>query len=152
MGPVGKAYAALVAAGELRPDPDQKRGVQALDRLAAELANGRKGLLSRLFGRGGEAPCGVYLWGGVGRGKSMLMDLAFDHIPVEPKRRAHFHAFMLDIHQRLRVARKSEEGDPIPPVAESIAKEARLLCFDEMHVTDAAPKIDAANALATLGE
>jgi cell division protein ZapE len=138
MGPVGKAYAALVAAGELRPDPDQKRGVQALDRLAAELGNGRKGILSRLFGGGREAPCGVYLWGGVGRGKSMLMDLAFDHIPVQPKRRVHFHAFMLDIHQRLRAARATEEGDPIRPVAESVAEEARLLCFDEMHVTDAA--------------
>jgi len=138
MGPVGGAYAALVAAGELRPDPDQKRAVQALDRLAAELADGKPGILAKLFGRGGDAPCGVYLWGGVGRGKSMLMDLAFDHIPAEPKRRVHFHAFMLDIHQRLREARKSEDGDPIAPVANSVAEESRLLCFDEMHVTNPA--------------
>ena len=138
MGPVGKAYAALVAAGELRPDPDQKRGVQGLDRLAAELAGGRPGFLARLLGRTGDAPHGVYLWGGVGRGKSMLMDLAFDHVPVEPKRRVHFHAFMLQIHQRLRAVRKSEEGDPILAVARTVAEEARLLCFDEMHVTDAA--------------
>src|SRR4030095_11832744 len=138
MGPVGKAYAALVAAGELRPDPDQKRAVQALDRLAAELANGGPGLLDRLFGRKKIHECGVYLWGGVGRGKSMLMDLAFDQIPVEPKRRVHFHAFMLDIDQRLRRARASEEGDPIPPVARSVAEEARLVCFDEMHVDHAA--------------
>ena len=138
MGPVGKAYAALVAAGELKPDPDQKKAVQALDRLAAELSNGRPGFLARLFGGPVKHSCGVYLWGGVGRGKSMLMDLAFDHIPVEPKRRVHFHAFMLDIHQRLRRARKTEEGDPIPLVARSIADEARLLCFDEMVINNSA--------------
>jgi cell division protein ZapE len=138
MGPVGKAYAVLVAAGELRPDPDQKHAVQALDRLAGELANGRAGFFERLLRRQAKHARGVYLWGGVGRGKSMLMDLAFDHIPVEPKRRVHFHAFMLDIHQRLRAARANEEGNPIPPVAQSVADEARLLCFDEMHVTNAA--------------
>ena len=138
MGPVGKAYAALVAAGELKPDPDQKRAVGALDHLAGELADGRPGLLERLLGRPSRAARGVYLWGGVGRGKSMLMDLAFDHIPVQAKRRAHFHAFMLDIHQRLRAARKGEEGDPIPPVAKSVSEEARLLCFDEMQVTNSA--------------
>jgi cell division protein ZapE len=137
MGPVASAHAALVAAGELRPDPDQKRAVAALDRLAAELAGSGRGLLARLFGED-EAPRGVYLWGGVGRGKSMLMDLAFDHVPVEPKRRVHFHAFMLDVHQRLRKVRTKEEGDPIPRVAHAIAAEARLLCFDEMQVTNAA--------------
>jgi len=138
MGPVGKAYAALVAAGELKPDPDQKQAVRALDRLAGELANGRPGVFEKLFGKPAKHARGVYLWGGVGRGKSMLMDLAFDHIPVEPKRRVHFHAFMLDVHQRLRAARKTEEGDPIQAVAESVAEDARLLCFDEMHVNNAA--------------
>ena len=138
MGPVGTAYATLVSAGELRSDPDQKRAVQALDRLAAELGDDGPGLFGRLLGRKQGQQCGVYLWGGVGRGKSMLMDLAFDHVPVEPKRRVHFHAFMLDIHQRLRAARKSEEGDPLAPVAKSVAEEARLLCFDEMHVTNPA--------------
>ena len=138
MGPVGKAYAALVAAGELKPDPDQKRAVAALDRLAGELADRRAGILERLLGRSAKHARGVYLWGGVGRGKSMLMDLAFDHIPAEPKRRVHFHAFMLDIHQRLKKVRSKSEGDPIPVVAHSIAAEAKLLCFDEMHVTNAA--------------
>ena len=138
MGPVGKAYAALVAAAELKPDPDQKRAVQALDRLAGELADGRPGILERLLGRPAKHARGVYLWGGVGRGKSMLMDLAFDHIAAEPKRRVHFHAFMLDIHKRLKKARANAEGDPIPIVAHSLAAEARLLCFDEMHVTSAA--------------
>ena len=138
MGPVGKAYAALVAAGELRPDADQRHAVQALDRLAGELADGRPGFFEKLLGRPAKHARGVYLWGGVGRGKSMLMDLAFDHIPVEPKRRVHFHAFMLDIHQRLRKARAKEEGDPIPEVAKSVAEDARLLCFDEMVVNNTA--------------
>jgi cell division protein ZapE len=136
-GPVGKAYAALVAAGELKPDPDQAAGVAALDRFAAEMANGKRGLLSRLFGKA-EMPCGVYLWGGVGRGKSMLMDLAFDQIRTTPKRRAHFHAFMLDVHQRLRAKRATEQGDPLIAVAKDISEEMRFLAFDEMMVTNSA--------------
>jgi cell division protein ZapE len=95
-------------------------------------------MFARLFGSENEGPAGVYLWGGVGRGKSMLMDLAFDHIDVEPKRRVHFHEFMIETHHRLRDARQSEEADPIEPVAEAIAAEARLLCFDEMQVTNPA--------------
>ena len=136
MGPVGKAYAALVAANELKPDQDQARAVQALDRFAAK-ASDQGGFLKRLFGKQ-DQPCGVYLWGGVGRGKSMLMDLAFDHIDVRPKRRAHFHAFMLEVHERLREARKSEEGDPVIRVAEQIAEEMKFLAFDEMMVTNSA--------------
>jgi cell division protein ZapE len=137
-GPVGGAYAGLLAAGELRPDPAQKRAVAALDRLAASLQRGAGGLFGRLFAKGTSGPCGVYLWGGVGRGKSMLMDLAFDTIEVAPKRRVHFHAFMLETHARLREARRREEGDPVDEVAEAIAGEARLLCFDEMMVTNPA--------------
>ncbi|MCF2515618.1 AFG1 family ATPase [Sphingomonas sp. G124] len=136
MGPVGRAYAALVAAGELKPDADQAKAVQALDRLASTLAN-RGGLLKRLFGKA-DGHCGVYLWGGVGRGKSMLMDLAFDNIAIEPKRRTHFHAFMLEVHQRLREARRSEEGDPVVRVADNIADEVKFLAFDEMMVTNSA--------------
>jgi len=133
--PVRAAYDGLLKAGELKPDPAQTRAVQALDRLAGSLNNG--GLLTRLF-KQSAGPAGVYLWGGVGRGKSMLMDLAFDHIDIAPKRRVHFHEFMFETHARLREARKSEEGDPIEPVAEAIAAEARLLCFDEMQVTNPA--------------
>lgn len=136
MGQVGRAYAALVAAGELKPDADQAKAVQALDRLASTLAN-RGGLLKRLFGKA-DGHCGVYLWGGVGRGKSMLMDLAFAHIDIRPKRRVHFADFMLETHARLRKARESEEGDPIEPVTEQIAAEAKLLCFDEMQVNNPA--------------
>src|SRR5947209_15597634 len=134
-GPIRTAYDQLVSAGELKPDAAQMRAVGALDRLADDIESG--GFLSRLFG-GGNGPAGVYLWGGVGRGKSMLMDLAFAHIEVEPKRRVHFNEFMLETHERLRIAREREEGDPIEPVAEQIAMEARLLCFDERQVTNPA--------------
>jgi len=135
-GRVGAAYRRLVADKELKPDAAQQRAVAALDRLAS--AEGERGVLARLFGNRSQGPRGVYLWGGVGRGKSMLMDLAFDEIAITPKRRVHFHAFMIETHARLRQARKSEEGDPIEPVAEQIAEEARLLAFDEMQVTNPA--------------
>jgi cell division protein ZapE len=135
-GPVRVVYDALIAANELKPDPAQQRAVAALDRLGASF--GPTGFLSRLFGSPSDGPAGVYLWGGVGRGKSMLMDLAFEHIDIHPKRRVHFHEFMLETHNRLRKARESEEGDPIEPVAEEIAQGAKLLCFDEMQVTNPA--------------
>lgn len=111
------------------------KAVRALDRLAAELSK-RDGLIGRLFGKRAKGCDGVYLWGGVGRGKSMLMDLAFEQLDVAPKRRVHFHAFMLETHQRLRTARDTGDGDPIAKVAETIADEARLLCFDEMVVNN----------------
>jgi len=136
-GPVRSAYDRLIADHELKPDPAQENAVAALDRLAAGLKSDG-GLLSRLFGANEEGPAGVYLWGGVGRGKSMLMDLAFDEIAITPKRRVHFHEFMLETHARLRAAREIEEGDPIEPAAEQIAEEAKLLCFDEMQVTNPA--------------
>src|ERR1041384_2542856 len=104
-GPVGRTYAELAQAGELIPDAAQQRAGTARDRLAVSLEQG--GFVSRLFNSRNEGPAGVYLWGGVGRGKSMLMDLAFEQIAVEPKRRVHFHAFMLETHQRLRGARQS---------------------------------------------
>jgi cell division protein ZapE len=138
MGPVAERYAALVAAGELKADPDQERAAAAIDRFAIDLGQTRTGFLSRLFGRETPALSGVYLWGGVGRGKSMLMDLAFDSIDVTPKRRTHFHAFMLEVHQRLREARKGEEGDPVLRVAADIAEDVRFLAFDEMMVTNPA--------------
>jgi cell division protein ZapE len=136
-GPVRAAYDQLITAHELKPDPAQARAVAALDRLASSLQE-RSGLLARLFGPSRQGPSGVYLWGGVGRGKSMLMDLAFAHIDVHPKRRVHFHAFMLETDARLRRIRQSEEEDPIEAVADEIADEARLLAFDEMQVTNPA--------------
>ena len=136
-GPVGRAYAALVAASEVKPDADQASAVAALDRFAACLSKSNGGVLKRLFGKP-AASCGVYLWGGVGRGKSMLMDLAFDSIAVSPKCRTHFAPFMLDVHQRLRVARTSEDGDPVIAVAKQLGAEVRFLAFDEMMVTNPA--------------
>jgi cell division protein ZapE len=135
-GPIGAAYGELLKAGELKPDTAQVRAVAALDRLATAMRP--ESFLSRLVGGRREGPAGVYLWGGVGRGKSMLMDLAFEHIAIEPKRRVHFDAFMLEVHHRLRDARRSEEADPIELVAEAIAAEAKLLAFDEMQVNNPA--------------
>jgi cell division protein ZapE len=136
-GHVAAAYAALVAAGELKPDPAQARAVAALDRLG-ETAASQPSFIGRLLGKRPRGCDGVYLWGGVGRGKSMLMDLAFDHIDIAPKRRVHFHAFMLETHQRLRDARQSEKDDPVEEVVVRIAAEAKLLAFDEMVVNNPA--------------
>ena len=135
-GPVRVAYDALITAHELKPDPAQERAVAALDRLARSFAEG--GFFARLLRPDSNGPSGVYLWGGVGRGKSMLMDLAFAHLDIQPKRRVHFHEFMLETHARLRLVREREEGNPIEPVAEQIAAEAKLLCFDEMQITNPA--------------
>lgn len=134
------AYRALVAADELKPDPDQ---AQAAARLALiqqqlEAVPPRGSTLWRLLGRRPDPVRGLYLWGGVGRGKSMLMDLFYDAVQIKRKRRAHFHEFMLDIHARLKVERDKEKGDPIPPVVAALADEARLLCFDEMVVNNMA--------------
>ena len=128
-------YRALVEAGELRPDPEQEAAARCLDALQQELEK-EPGLLA-LFLKP-EPLRGVYLWGGVGRGKSMLMDLFHDTLAIDEKRRTHFHAFMIEVHQRLREARKSEEGDPIPAVAERIAEGVRCLAFDEMVVDNSA--------------
>jgi cell division protein ZapE len=95
--------------------------------------------LGKLLGRKAAPQArGIYMWGGVGRGKSMLMDLFHDNLNITAKRRAHFHEFMLDIHARLREERKKESGDPILPVAAAIASETRVLCFDEMVVNNSA--------------
>jgi cell division protein ZapE len=111
-----------------------------LDRLAQALEEvpPRGSTLWRLLRKAPEAPRGLYMWGGVGRGKSMIMDLFYNTVQIRRKRRAHFHEFMLDVHDRLREARKSETGDPIPPVVAALADEARLLCFDEMVVNNMA--------------
>jgi cell division protein ZapE len=133
-------YERLVAAGELRPDSAQRHVAERLDALAHELEDSpRKGsVLWRMLGRKPEPVRGLYLWGGVGRGKSMLMDLFYGCAAVRPKRRVHFHEFMLEVHDRLRLERMKEAGDPIPPVAGAIAAEAKLLAFDEMVVNNMA--------------
>jgi cell division protein ZapE len=134
---VAERYRALLAAGELKPDSDQEKAVAVLARIESELAR-KPGLLSRLARRKPGPVRGAYLWGGVGRGKSMLMDLAFEAIAIPRKRRVHFNEFMLEVHERLRVEREKEEGDPIPPLALALAQEARLLAFDEMVINNSA--------------
>ncbi len=129
-------YAGAVAEGSLRPDPAQARVIARLDALAQELSDlaPRRGFT--LFRRAETPPRGLYIWGGVGRGKSMLMDLFFEHARIEPRRRVHFHAFMQEVHQALHAARKTGVDDAILPVAEQIIASARLLCFDEMQISD----------------
>jgi cell division protein ZapE len=138
MSEVLRAYEHLVRDGELRPDAAQADAAALLDRLAAELeAAPRKGsILWRLATKAPPPPRGVYMWGGVGRGKSMLMDLFFRSVRIQRKRRVHFHEFMLEVHDRLRVERAKESGDPIPAVAEALKGEARLIAFDEMVVNN----------------
>ena len=133
-------YETLVATGELRSDPEQAAAAQRLDRLQRELykANAASGLFGKLLGKKASPARGLYMWGGVGRGKSMLMDLFHNTLDIPEKRRIHFHAFMLEVHARLRDERKKETGDPIPPVAAAIARDVRCLAFDEMVVNNSA--------------
>jgi cell division protein ZapE len=133
-------YQALLDAGELTPDDQQATAVAALAQIQSELeaTPPRGSLLWRMFGKKPVPVRGLYLWGGVGRGKSMLMDLFCSSVQITRKRRAHFHEFMLEVDARIRAERSKEEGDPIAPVAAAIADEARLLCFDEMVVKNMA--------------
>ena len=144
---IRNAYDIRVEEGVLTPDPAQENVITALERLEVDLA--KRGL----FGKAPEVR-GVYLYGPPGRGKSMLMDLFYSATPEPRKMRAHFHAFMARIHDLVRQWREgdaktrkavfgtqhSRKGgdDPIPPIAKLIASEARLLCFDELQVTDIA--------------
>lgn len=135
-------YDAKVAVGELRADPAQRAALPLLEavRLALEAPPRRTVGLRGLFARVPDAlPVkGIYLWGGVGRGKSMLMDLFFAHVATTAKRRVHFHGFMQEIQGQLHELRKTDVQDAIRPLAESIAAGVRLLCFDEMQIGDIA--------------
>lgn len=149
-------YRARRGTGTLRPDPDQELAAEKFQSLYNALkgyrpqpasSGGKTGWLER-FGLGRsrpepvEAPQGLYLYGGVGRGKSMLMDLFFDTAPVDRKRRVHFHEFMLEVHERIHQHRQSGKArgagadDSLPELARALADEAWLLCFDEFHVTN----------------
>ena len=140
--PIFTRYQARIAAAEVSADPAQALVIEQLDRLAVELAGWtprKGGFLRQWFGsRANGAPRGLYIHGGVGRGKTMLMDLFFETVTFAPKRRLHFHEFMAETHDLINESRHSVEGDPIPYVAASIARKAQLLCFDELHVTDIA--------------
>ena len=138
MSSVYERYDALVHDGQLRRDPAQASAAKLLDRLANELeaVPNRGSILWRLASKPQPQPRGVYMWGGVGRGKSMLMDLFFSEVRIEKKRRVHFHEFMLEVHDRLRVERAKEAGDPVSAVAADLKGEARLIAFDEMVVNN----------------
>ena len=142
-------YRALVSSGAIEADPAQARAIEAFTALEERLASykpaRKQGLLGRLFAdKNGGPPRGLYVHGEVGRGKTMLMDLFFQHSPVEHKRRAHFHEFMADVHERIHAFRQQvsrgeiADGDVVALTAASIFDEAWLLCFDEFHVTDIA--------------
>jgi cell division protein ZapE len=153
MGPIQSRLENRIADGVLVRDALQTEAAIALDarlEALAEYEPGGGGLLGRFLGARTQVPRGLYMYGGVGRGKSMLMDWFYETAEFTPKRRTHFHAFMLDIHARINAWRKLDKDgrrasphhvrgagdDPIAPVARAIASEAKLLCFDEFHVTD----------------
>ncbi len=125
-------YARLVDAGTLKRDDAQEAVLPEFDRIRAALT---KPVKRGLFRRAPEATKGLYLWGGVGRGKSMLMDFFVSHVDA-PARRVHFHAFMQEIHAAMHIARKSGVDDAIAPVAADVAASVRLLAFDEMQIND----------------
>lgn len=125
-------YAARVADGSMTPDPAQEAVLPEFERIRAALSKPpRKGL----FRKPPAPPKGLYLWGGVGRGKSMLMDLFVASLDI-PARRVHFHAFMQEIHAAIHKARQEGVEDAIKPVAKSVSDSVRLLAFDEMQITD----------------
>ena len=148
---VATSYAANVAAGRIERDDTQLTIVEKMTRLEARISEYRvarkSSALDWLFTgpeRAQPPIKGLYIYGEVGRGKTMLMDLFFDSSPVERKRRAHFHEFMLDVHERIFLIRQKmkfgehADEDPIRLVAGELAEESWLLCFDEFHVTDIA--------------
>lgn len=144
-----ESYREQRRAGLLEADTAQELAVEKLQILTSRLERYRpaaqQGGLKKLFGFGRheEPPRGLYLFGDVGRGKSMLMDLFFDLAPVEKKRRVHFHAFMREVHARINRFRRTpaderDGDDPLPVIARELAEEAWLLCFDEFEVRDVA--------------
>ena len=146
-GPLWR-YRALRRDGALQPDPGQQLAAEKLQSLHHALihyqpSTGKAGWKERLgLGRRKQdPPQGLYIYGGVGTGKSMLMDLFVEEAPIEARRRVHFHAFMLEVHERLQDWRQKTKGskaDPLPELAGDLAREAWLLCFDEFHVVNVA--------------
>ncbi|MBE9476413.1 MAG: AFG1 family ATPase [Proteobacteria bacterium] len=132
-------YEQRVAKGALKDDPNQRAALALLDQLHKDLAQYRPsklGYLKSFFAGNRRPPKGIYLYGGVGRGKSMLMDLFYDKAPTRAKRRVHFHGFMQKVHEAMHRARKAGVEDAIKPVAQEIIQSTDLLCFDEMQIND----------------
>ena len=143
---VTELYDARVRDGRLKDDAAQRAVLPIMDGIAASLTDAppatKPAGWRRLFGGAADpavpGPRGLYLWGGVGRGKSMLMDLLMEAAPITAKRRVHFHEFMQEIQAGLHAARQRGDQDTVRPVAEAVAAKTRLLCFDEMQITDIA--------------
>lgn len=137
-GPVEARYRAVLAERSLAPDPSQSAGLAALERCAADWAHykaQRGGRLAKMFIHP-PLPRGVYLWGGVGRGKTFLMDCFYDVVRIERRLRVHFHEFMRGVHREMYDLRGTE--DPLAEVALRVARRYRLICFDEFHISDIA--------------
>ena len=157
MGPKAH-YQQLLQRGTIYADPAQQQAVDLLDGLRSRLiaftpAASPKGFVSNLLGKWSrpadpEPVTGLYFWGGVGRGKTFLMDLFYDSLPFEHKRRVHFHRFMLSVHAQLRELQG--QVDPLEKVAEQIAKDTRILCLDEFIVTDITDAMILANLFKAL--
>ena len=132
-------YQSRVKSGELKCDAAQLETLKLFENLVTSIStqgNATRGL-KKIFGRNTQAaPKGLYLYGGVGRGKSMLMDMFFDEAPVDKKRRVHFHAFMQEIHDGMHQARKAMVSAALDPVANKVIGTSALLCFDEMQISD----------------
>jgi cell division protein ZapE len=155
MGPL-EVYRGRVASGALAGDPAQEKAVAALQRLYDELVRAREPArgwrrgVAQWFGRRPAPVRGLYLWGGVGRGKTLLMDLFFGALPFPDKLRRHFHRFMADVHEHLKKLRDRE--NPLELVADRIAAETRVICFDELVVTDIADAMILGTLFAALFE
>uniref|UniRef100_A0A671SNN8 Lactation elevated protein 1-like n=1 Tax=Sinocyclocheilus anshuiensis TaxID=1608454 RepID=A0A671SNN8_9TELE len=141
-------YNSLIQDGQLREDLQQRAALEKLDQMQKDLrgySNERSTLFSKLFSKR-KPPKGSYIYGDVGTGKTMVMDMFYDHVETAKKKRVNFHGFMLDVHKRIhrlkqslpkrKVGQMVKAYDPIAPVAEEISEEACLLCFDEFQVTD----------------
>lgn len=150
-----QAYQALVDSGDIKPDATQAGAIDELQELHEALGAyaaqmGKKNWMTRLrLGRNRmPPPRGMYVWGGVGRGKSMLMDLFYDCVPIGTRKRVHFHSFMQEVHKRVHSFRQAvlakkapESSDPLVALSRVITDQAWLLCFDEFHVTDIADAV-----------
>lgn len=134
-GDILQRYKSLLQAGAYLPDPQQQKAIEALNSLYHEMLEHGRGW-RRLLRRPPPTPKGIYLYGGVGRGKTFMMDLFFDALPLAQKQRLHFHRFMARVHDGLREHPSS--SDPLPHIADEWAERCRILCFDEFHVSDIA--------------
>ncbi|MEO1102155.1 MAG: cell division protein ZapE [Pseudomonadota bacterium] len=146
------AYEGHVRARSVERDPAQVAVACALDDVLDDLEEaqrGKRGFLRRRLGRSATVR-GLYIWGAVGRGKTMLMDLFFEAVPHVEKRRIHFNGFMQDAHRRIARLRKTAAEDPVDAAAKELAREAKLLCFDEFAVTDIADAMILSRLFATL--